>query len=145
MRIKKHLVVDLVLIVGTLLVLGSLFLAGEEEVRLSPIGEQGVLFVIEGDAENVLISESLDFINVREIVVRDGELIRLAPGIYYFEIDGESELKQVTVEEEEIVLELRRERDVYLVVNAGGELGVEKYQYGEFEGQFVFGGGNEVN
>ena len=140
---NKIYIVDAVLLVGTILIVGVLYGLYEKNVSFSPIEEQGILFSFNVNVDRILISEDLNFEEKREIIVEDSALIRLKPGKYYLDIEGE-EIKEITVVEKEIVLQLREVGLFYGVFNYGETKEVESYHYGNFEKNFVFsGGGNE--
>lgn len=97
MKNKRIIAIDLVLIVGTLIVLGSLY-SYMKPVALSPPGNaESVLFEFEGDT--VWIDDNLEFSSPIIIDAERGEVVNLEPGLYYFKIVGEgvSEIKWVRV------------------------------------------------
>jgi len=141
---KRCITADLILIAGTLIIL--FFVFGYQQnsgINLSPVDEKSALFSISGESSRIIIGEDDDFISNREIFVSDGAEIKLEPGVYYLKIEGDfiSDIKQLTVEEEGIVLELKKVGSVFWIVNKGEDALVGYYERGEHVGDFIFSGG----
>lgn len=138
---KNIFAIDLILLVGTLVVLLGAFSFYNEPVALSP--EDGfqsrntfVLFEFE-NAQVILIDDNTEFTSPTRYNVEDNFVIRLDPGVYYWKIEGENELREFTIESE-VSLRLREENGRYAVVNAGNEeLEVDVYEFGELKENVV--------
>jgi hypothetical protein len=98
---KKMLAIDLILIVGSLLIIGSLF-SFSTSVFLSPgdefVNSEDVLFDFERP-EVIWLDDNIDFESPKIIFVEDGEIIRLEKGTHYFKFSGElfNEIREITV------------------------------------------------
>lgn len=129
---KKVLAIDMVLIVGTLLVLGVL-VGYSTPLVISPINNlsttsSDILFSIK-NADTLLIDDNINFSSPEEYDLKDKMRVSLEPGIYYWKAVGvlQSEIRTLTVQTA-VILELRQGKDGYSVVNAGNvALNVDVY------------------
>ncbi len=141
---KKHMkIVDMVLVVGSILILLGMFgyykgVAGRQAVSLSP--QEGfqtantfVLFEIE-NAKTILIDDNTEFSSPEKYNVVNNFVINLKPGVYYWKIEGENEIRQFTIESE-VSLKLRDKGEgKFEIVNSGNEnLDVDVYQFGKLK------------
>jgi len=132
---KKHiLVLDLIMVVGTLLVITVLVGYGRPLV-ISPLDDltttnASVLFSFEALNEVlILIDDNMEFTSPEEIYVQDNLVINLKPGEYYWKIESgfTSEIRKLTIESE-VELKLKKLEDGYEVVNSGNvRLNVDIY------------------
>jgi len=142
---KKHAkIVDLVLIVGSMLILSGMFYqyyynwGNGQPVSLSPpdgfqTENRFVLFEFE-NAKTILIDDNIEFSSPEKYNVKNNFVINLKPGVYYWKIEGEREIRQFTIESE-VSLKLRDKGEgKYEIVNAGNEnLNVDVYQFGKLK------------
>lgn len=129
----KHIQkIDWVLIVVTLASL--MFLVGySRPLVIAPLDEfettnSSVLFSIER-AELILVDDNLEFTSPETFNVRDGLVISLKPGVYYWKAESvlKSEIRKLTINSE-VNLRLRKLEEGYGVTNAGNtRLDVEVY------------------
>ena len=141
---KKYLLlIDVILVLGSLLIVGGL-VGYSRPLVIAPIddyitADSSVLFKFE-KADLVLIDENLDFSSPREIYVDDNIVINLEPGIYYWKVVGalESSVRQLTIESE-INLKIKASGDdTYEVVNSGSsQLDVDVYDKGVLTGKIT--------
>ncbi len=141
---KKHiLVVDVVLILGSLLII-ALFVGYTQPLAIAPLNNYltsnaSVLFQFKG-ADRILIDDNLEFTSPDTIFVEDDALVNLEPGNYYWKVVGtfESEVRQFTIQSQ-IDLRIRDAgNETYEVVNSGNEpLSVEVYNHGVLSGNVV--------
>ncbi len=98
---KKHVkVVDMVLVVGSILILlGTLSyyegLIGQQSVSLSPLDgfqteNRFVLFEFE-NAKTILIDDNIEFSSPEKYNVKNNFVINLKPGKYYWKLEGNKE------------------------------------------------------
>jgi hypothetical protein len=140
MRNKKIIAIDLVLVVGSLLIIGGL-VGYAQPLAIAPINdlettETGVLFEFE-KANVILIDDNLEFSSPQEIYVQDNLVVNLKPGVYYWKVKGvlSSEVKKLTIESE-VDLKLRELEEKYEIVNSGNtKLNVDIY--GELDGSLI--------
>ncbi len=139
---KKVIAMDLILIVGTFVVLFGIFsFYSSKPIALSPSDgfetkNTFVLFEFE-NAESILIDDNSQFSSPTTYYVKDNFVINLKPGIYYWKLEGEKELRQFTIESE-VSLKLRDNGERYEIVNAGNEnLEVDVYEFGELKENVV--------
>lgn len=132
MKAKNVYAIDLVLIVGTVMCL--VFLVGySEPLVISPLDEfettnGSVLFSIER-AEFILIDDNIEFTSPEEFRVKDGLVINLKPGVYYWKAESvlKSEVRKLTINSE-VDLRLKKLGQGYGITNAGNtRLDVEVY------------------
>jgi len=135
---KKVIAIDLILVVGTLLMilLALGYYESSKLVLLSPgeVDETLVLFEFVGTGE-VIVDENLDFDSPEVYFAEENPVIQLERGTYYFKLIGEgwNEIREVEVESE-ISLMLGATSEGYEVVNVGGErLDVDVYLNDEYE------------
>ena len=150
MEMKKIWAIDAVLIVGTLIAVFVLIDYAQPLV-IAPTDdftttETKVLFEFAG--EKILIDDNLEFNSPDEYAAKDGLIINLKPGVYYWKaVRGfESETRKLTIESE-IDLRLNEKGDgEYEIVNAGNvELDVEVYRDDELVGSLILGSGEKEN
>lgn len=87
-----------------------------------------VLFSIER-AELILIDDNNEFTSPEQFIVKDGLVINLKPGVYYWKAESvlKSEVRKLTINSE-IDLKLRKMESGYGITNAGNtRLDVEVY------------------
>ena len=144
---KKILAIDLVLVLGSLLVIAGLVGYTQPKV-IAPIDDYvstngNVLFEFK-KADLILIDDNIKFSSPTEIHVKDGILVNLKPGNYYWKIIGvfESEVRQLTIKSE-IELRLNEKEDGnYEVVNSGNtKLNVDVYNNGKLTGKVALNPG----
>ena len=125
---------DLVLIVGTILVL--IVLVGfARPLVISPsdnleTSQNNILFSIE-KADKLLIDDNIDFTTPDEYSLKDGVKINLKPGVYYWKAIGavglKTEIRTITINSD-VDLSLRKVDSGYEVVNIGNvNLNVDVY------------------
>ncbi len=139
---RKHVMaIDLILVVGTFLVIAVLlgyYNYSLQPVLLSPQDElvttsTSVLFEF-GEGNLILIDDNPEFTSPEKIYAQDNLIVNLKPGKYYWQVQGEvsSEIREFTIETE-VDLKLRKAGESYFVVNAGNTLlNVEVYEKGEY-------------
>lgn len=142
---KKHIyVIDALILVSTLVVIATVIYAGTPILK-SPINGYTtygpVLFSFE-KGEKILIDDNMQFTSPQIIEVRDNLVISLAPGIYYWKVQGalESEVRELTIESK-VDLKIKHiEGDRYDVVNSGNtELNVGIFENGSLTGNVILG------
>ena len=123
MENKKIFTVDLVVIIGTFLVL-IVLIGYSTPLVISPINENNktksdVLFSIK-KTDKLFIDDNINFSSQNQYLLKDGFELSLNPGIYYFKtVSNEiSEIKTLTVETK-VTLELKENQNHYDVINAG--------------------------
>lgn len=142
---KKHMIViDFVLIVGTLLLIaGSVGYA--RPLIIAPVDglvttETAVLFSFE-KADLILIDDNPAFTSPTEIYVKDNLIINLKPGVYYWKVVGisESMVRELIIESEvDLKLKESENGEEYEVVNSGNtRLNVDVYNGGVLSGNVV--------
>jgi hypothetical protein len=136
---KKIIVIDLVLVLGSLIVIAGL-VGYSRPLAIAPIDEYvtsgSVLFEFE-KADKILIDDNLDFSSPQEIYVENGIVVNLKPGKYYWKISGvlESDVRSLTIESE-VDLRLRESAGGFEVVNSGNtKLNVDVYSGGILTGK----------
>jgi len=134
METKNIYKMDLVLIVGTILILivlvgfvRPLVIAPADNLETN---QNSILFSIE-KADKLLIDDNMDFTTPEEYNLKDGIKINLKPGIYYWKAIGsvglKTEIRTITINSE-IDLSLRKIDSGYEVINAGNvNLNVDVY------------------
>jgi len=146
MKNKNIIVIDLVLIVGTLILLGSLY-SFSSPVFFAPETDESVLVDI-GDAEVFLIDDDGEFNSPEAILVEDGVILSLEPGFYYWKYTGtvNSEIGWFQIETD-VELEIRDIEGRFVIVNIGEEsLDIDVYQSiddEEASKSFVLGGNED--
>ncbi|MBT3577705.1 hypothetical protein HOA55_01595 [archaeon] len=152
MESKNVLKLDLVLIVGSLILL--IFLVGYvSPMVIAPIDdyetmESEILFSID-KAERLLIDDNVEFTSPEEFAVSDGLKITLEPGEYYWKAVGvvKSEVRTLTIKSV-VDLRLKEMENSYGVVNAGNvRLNVDVYNGSELVDKvsLEIGDGEELN
>ena len=141
---NKHiLVIDAILILGSLIIIGGL-VGYATPLVIAPIDDYttsntSVLFTFQ-KADVILIDDNLEFSSPEEIYVRDNAIINLEPGVYYWKVVGtlESEVRQFTIESV-VDLKIRQSgRGDYEVVNSGNNpLSVDVYDSGVLTGKIT--------
>ncbi|MDP4039732.1 MAG: hypothetical protein Q8P57_04090 [Candidatus Pacearchaeota archaeon] len=150
---KKYiLVIDMILLVGSLLLIGGL--VGYTQPRvIAPINDYvstngNILFEFK-NADLILLDDNLEFSSPQEFRVEDNLVINLLPGVYYWKIIGvlESEVRQFTIESEVgLRLEKSNNKGEYRVVNSGNDrLDVDIYEGGRFTGSVVLDVSDSIN
>ncbi len=143
MRKKHILIVDAILILGSLLIV-VLFVEYTQPLVIAPLNNYltfntSVLFQFK-DADSILIDDNLEFTSPDIIFVEDDALVTLEPGNYYWKVVGtfESEVRQFTIQSQ-IDLRIRDTgNDIYEIVNSGNDqLSVEIYNRGILSGNVV--------
>ena len=138
---QKHVVaIDMVLIVGSLIVLAWL-VGFSSPLVISPIADyesvgSDILFYIE-NADKILIDNDMDFVDADEYLLREGFKLSFEPGIYYWKAVGvmESEVRSLTIVDAVVLNVIESKNGSYEVVNAGSiGLNVEIYNN---ESEFV--------
>jgi len=144
---KKLFATDLILLFGSILIIFGVFgyhngLIWQQKVSLSPDnGYQTkntfVLFEFEG-AKTILIDDNSQFSSPEQFEVKNNFVINLKPGVYYWKIEGENEIRQFTIESA-VSLKLRDKGEgKYEIINAGNEnLDVGVYEYGKLKDNVV--------
>jgi hypothetical protein len=132
---KKHiLAIDLIVVVGTLLIIAG-FVGYARPLVIAPVNEfstteSKVLFsFVKGNS--ILIDDNLDFSSPDEIFAEDNLIINFKPGVYYWKIKGilGSEIRTFTIESE-IDLKIKEGEENYEIVNSGNEkLNVDIYDF----------------
>lgn len=132
MKTKHIYAIDLVLIIGTLMTL--IFLVGySRPLVIAPLDgfvttNSTVLFSIE-KAGIILVDDNANFTSPERFEVKDGLVINLKPGVYYWKVVGilKSETRKLTINSE-VDLKLKRLGEGYEITNAGNtRLDVEVY------------------
>lgn len=140
-----------ILIIDAVLILGSLFAVGSivgyaRPLVIAPLSDYttsstSVLFEF-SKADLILIDDNLEFSSPIEIKVENNIIVNLEPGVYYWKAAGalESEVRQLTIESE-IDLRIKQSADgSYEVVNAGNTaLNVDVYDHGSLTGKIIVG------
>lgn len=141
-------VIDLVLIFGVLAVLlllinqiTPLVIAPNENLSMN---ERSVLFDFK-NVNSILIDNNLNFSSPSKIVVEEGLVINLEPGVYYWKLQGigESEIRRVNIiSRVDLMLkkvDMNSSGDVvYQVVNVGSEkMNVDVYDGDNVVDNFV--------
>ena len=133
---KKIIMLDLIIIVGTLLIIAGL-IGYTRPLVIAPIDdstttETSVLFEFE-KANLILIDDNLEFSSPDKIYVKNNLIVNLKPGVYYWKVEGTlpSEVRKLTIESE-IDLKLKEKEsdsgEKYEVVNSGNtRLNVDIY------------------
>lgn len=133
MKIKKIVWIVDVLLVGAIL-LTALWLIGYTHPRvIFPIDnlisdENSVIFSI-NKGEFILIDDNIEFSSPEQVFVKDGAIINLNPGIYYWKIktNGINEIRKLTILSK-IDLKIIKSGDAFSLVNGGNlPLNVEVY------------------
>lgn len=104
-----------------------------------------ILFSIE-NADKLLIDDNIDFTTPDEYNIRDGLIINLYPGTYYWKAVGvfQSEIRTLVINSE-VSLEIRSGDDGFEVVNAGNvRLNVEVYDEDRLVDEIKLGPGEGV-
>ncbi len=142
---KKILVIDLVLIVGSLMIIAGV-VGYARPLVIAPIDElittnNSVLFVFE-KGERILIDDNIGFSSPQVYEVMDDIVINLKPGFYYWKVEGalDSEIRQLTIQSYlDLRLKESRNGDFELVNAGNAELNVEVYEDGELKENVVVG------
>lgn len=121
--IKNIIKIDLVLIIGTLVVL--IFLVGySRPLVIAPLNKYEssngeVLFVVE-NADTLIIDDNIEFSSPEKYNIKDGLKINLEPGKYYWKAAGilGSDIR-VLIINSEVNLKLIKTENGYGVVNDG--------------------------
>ena len=124
--INKIYTMDIVVVVGTLLVLvGAGFYA--RPLIIAPLDNitttnSSVLFSIER-GESILIDDNPEFTSPETVVIHNTLTITLRPGTYYWKVVGvgESEIRKLVVSSR-VELRLQESGDKYTLVNEGNVL-----------------------
>ena len=147
---KHILVIDIILIVGTLLLIAG-FVGYARPLVIAPLddyvtSENSVLFVFD-KADVVYIDDNLQFTSPQEIYVTDEIMVSLPPGVYYWKVEGalSSEIRQLTIESS-IDLKIREsENGTISVVNSGSvPLEVSVYNKGVLSERIVVDSDSET-
>lgn len=145
MATHKHiLVIDAVLILGSLLLIAGL-VGYARPLVIAPLDElvtanSSVLFEFE-KADYILIDDNLQFTSPQQVYVSDSIVVNLEPGVYYWKAVGalSSEVRALTIESV-VDLQIRESENGIAVVNYGNtELEVSVYNQGAFSESFVVG------
>lgn len=136
MEHKKIYTIDMIIVVGTIIILG-LLVGYSTPLVISPINNASstsseILFTIK-NANILLIDDNIGFASPEEYKIVDGLKIRLEPGVYYWKAVSilQSVTRTLTIESS-VILEFRQDKDGYSIVNAGSEiLNVEVYNQTE--------------
>jgi hypothetical protein len=145
MEINKIHIIDTTIIVSTLIIFVSMIIyAG----YLNPLviapsndfvtGNTSILFSFE-NAESILIDDNPEFTSPETINVKDSPVVRLAPGTYYWKVQGvlKSEIRKLTILSE-VNLKLKKSEQGYEVVNSGNvALNVEVYDNETLAGKMI--------
>jgi hypothetical protein len=142
MKNKNIIIVDLILVVGTIIILAG-FVNYARPLVISPLDDiettkGAVLFEFE-KANIILIDDNLEFSSPMKIHAEDNLIINLKPGKYYWKIEGilESEIRELTILSE-VNLKLKSTEDRYALVNAGNvKLNVEIYENNTLTGNII--------
>ena len=137
---KKHiLVLDLIIVVGTLMIIVGLVGYGRPLV-IAPLPDSAtantsVLFAFEGgEGVEILIDDNLEFTSPQRVYVEDNLVINLKPGEYYWKIENDliGGVRKFTIRTE-VDLKLKRLDDGFEVVNSGNtRLSVDVYDGADF-------------
>ncbi len=122
---KKIYAIDMILIVGTLFAL-ILLIGYARPLVVAPVddgNDSDSLFEFES-VDEILIGKSLEFDNAERIHLRDGLVIRLKTGVYYWKI-SEGDIREFTILDE-IELRFVDLGDRYGVVSDGAVVNVYK-------------------
>jgi hypothetical protein len=139
---KKIIVVDLILVLGSLLLISGL-VGYSMPLVVAPLDDYvstngSVLFEFD-NADLILIDDNLDFTSPDKIYVQNDLVVKLKPGTYYWKIQGmkESDIRKLTIESE-VSLRLKKFENEYKVVNSGNDrLNVDIYDGGKLAGNVV--------
>jgi hypothetical protein len=151
MKINNLIVIDLALVAASVLILIGAFVYFEgKQISFSPLEDvesSVVLFRFE-NVKQILVDDNLEFKSPVEYVARNGLIISLKPGVYYWKLQGDrfSEIRRVETDTEVSFMLKELADGSYWVVNAGGTtLNVEKYKPdGSYDESFsLTGGSNE--
>ncbi|MBU1052087.1 MAG: hypothetical protein KJ718_06065 [Nanoarchaeota archaeon] len=149
MKKKKILIWDLILVVGTVLIIlgGGVYVNYSKGVAFSPpddVESTLVLFRFE-NVNRILVDIERGFGSAREYDVEDDLVITLEPGVYYWKLqgDGFSEVRKIETGTKVSFMLKELGDGSYWVVNADNAvLNVDKYKpNGEFEKSFSLAGG----
>jgi hypothetical protein len=129
---RKIIMMDLILVVGSLLIIAGI-VGYARPLVIAPADdftstETGILFEFE-KAEVILIDDNLQFSSPQEIYVEDNLVVNLKPGVYYWKVRGgvDSKVRKLTIESE-IELKIRDSGENYKIVNSGNDrLNVDIY------------------
>ena len=132
MKTKHIYAIDFAVIVGSLLLL-IIVVGYASPLIIAPVNNlettnDSVLFLIE-KADLILIDDNVEFTSPDEISIKDGMVIRLKPGIYYWKAVGvlESKIRTLTINSE-VDLRIEKVGEDYGLVNAGNvNLHIEVY------------------
>jgi hypothetical protein len=131
---KRILMLDLIVIVGTLVVIAG-FVGYARPLVIAPTDdltttETAVLFEFE-KANSIFIDDNLEFSSPEKIYVEDNLVVNLKPGIYYWKVEGalSSEVRKLTIETEiDLRLQKKIDEEGFEVVNSGNSrLNVDIY------------------
>ena len=136
MKTKHIYAIDLAMIVGSLLLL-IVVVGYVRPLVIAPLDDldttnDSVLFLIE-KADLILIDDNVEFTSPEEINVKEGILIKLTPGVYYWKAVGvlESSIRTLTINSE-VDLRIKKIGEDYGLVNAGNvNLNIEVYNWTE--------------
>ncbi len=142
---KKILVIDLVLIVGSLMIIAGV-VGYARPLVIAPVDDlvtmnSSVLFVFE-KGERILIDDNLGFSSPQIYEVKDDLVINLKPGFYYWKVEGalDSDIRQLTIQSYlDLKLKEAQNGDFELVNAGNAELNVEVYEDGELKENVVVG------
>lgn len=138
MKFRKIMLVDLILLVGTLALIFSAFSINSKNVSFSPIESEAVLHSFE--VGEIFISSELDFEEFTEVVI--GESFVLTRGTYYFENNGE--IVSFDIEVEEINLVVFEENGRLLLATLDETTyNVDQNYFGNYRGSFSLTGGSQ--
>jgi len=143
---KKILTADLVLLVGSLVLAGSLFsyVNYGDEVLLSPGESSSILFEISG-VNRILVDDNYELASPKIYDVKEGVVINLEPGEYYWRLDRNlfSEIRKVETNIKVSFVLKEVDKEKFLVVNADDSvLNVDKHQPdGDYDSSFTLIGG----
>jgi hypothetical protein len=149
MKMKKVYAVDLVLIIGSVLILmmavnysRPLVIAPLDELETT---ERSILFSLE-KADEILIDDNIEFSSPERYTARDGLEISLGPGKYYWKATGviDSAVRTLIINSKVDLRLLEGDRG-YGVINAGNvRLHVEIYNESSFVESVKVGVGEEI-
>lgn len=145
MEKNKIYLIDIIIIAVTLLALIGIigYIGYVNPLAISPADNfitenTSVLFSFE-NAEVILIDDNPEFTSPEKINVKDSLVVKLAPGTYYWKIEGvlKSEIRKLTILSQ-VDLKLKKSGESYEVVNSGNvALNVEIYDNETLTGKVI--------
>lgn len=148
---KKILIVDLILVLGSLIAIAGV-VGYARPLVIAPIDDyvssDNLILFSFSNADRLLIDDNLEFTSPQIIQVYDDLVVSLEPGVYYWKAVGalSSEIRQLTIESRVDLRVYSSDGEQFQISNSGTEpLDVEVYERGVAKGKIEVGVGEQVS